>query len=90
IEAIGFCPEGEGGRFILAGNTRRDGKIPINTDGGLLCKGHPMGPTGISQVIEITKQLRGEAKERQVTNKHQVGLTHSSGAGMINMLVLKK
>ena len=90
LEALGFCPEGEGGRFILEGNTRVDGKLPINTDGGLLCKGHPMGPTGVSQVAEITKQLRGEAGPRQIPNNPKVGLTHSSGAGMINMLVLKK
>ncbi len=90
IESLGFCPEGEGGRFILAGNTRRDGKIPINTDGGLLCKGHPMGPTGVSQVCEVVKQLRGEAGERQIPRRPRVGLTHSSGAGMLNMLILKK
>ena len=90
VEALGFCPEGEGGRFILEGKTRIDGKIPINTDGGLLCKGHPMGPTGVAQVAEIVKQLRGEAGARQVQNNLRLGLTHSSGAGMINMLVLKK
>ena len=89
IEALGFCPEGEGGRWILEGKTRVDGEIPINTDGGLLCKGHPMGPTGVSQVAEVVKQLRGEASN-QVPNKPKVGLTHSSGAGMINMLVLKR
>jgi len=90
VEALGFCPEGEGGRFILEGKTRIDVKIPINTDCGLLCKGHPMGPTGVAQVAEIVKQLRGEAGARQVQNNLRLGLTHSSGAGMINMLVLKK
>ena len=90
IESLGFCPEGEGGRFILEGNTRIGGKIPINTDGGLLCKGHPMGPTGVSQVAEITKQLRGEAGQRQVPHSPIAGLTHNSGAGMLNMLILKK
>ena len=88
IEALGFCPEGEGGRWILEGKTRVDGEIPINTDGGLLCKGHPMGPTGVSQVAEVVKQLRGEASN-QIPIRPKVGLTHSSGAGMINMLVLK-
>ena len=90
VEALGFCQEGEGGRFILEGNTRIDGKIPINTDGGLLCKGHPMGPTGVSQIAEIMKQLRGEAGPRQVSGSPKVGLTHSSGAGMINMHLFKR
>ncbi len=49
-----------------------------------------MGPTGVSQVCEITKQLRGEAGARQIPKKPKVGMTHSSGAGMLNMLVLKK
>jgi acetyl-CoA acetyltransferase len=85
IEALGFCPEGEGGQWVLNGKTGITGGIPINTDGGLLCKGHPMGPTGVSQIAEIVKQLRGEAGARQVPNGPNVGLTHSSGAGMINM-----
>lgn len=84
-EALGLCPEGEGGQWVLEGKTAIDGRIPINTDGGLLCKGHPMGPTGVSQIAEITKQLRGEAGPRQVPNQPKVGLTVSSGAGMINM-----
>ena len=90
IEGLGFCPEGEGGRFILAGNTRVDGKIPVNTDGGLLCKGHPMGATGTSQIAETVKQLRGEAKERQVPNNPKIGLTHSSGGAMVNMHLFKR
>ena len=55
-------------------------RSPINTDGGLLCKGHPMGPTGVSQVAEVVKQLRGEASN-QIPIRPKVGLTHSSGAG---------
>lgn len=85
IEALGFCPEGEGGRWVLDGKTSIAGRIPINTDGGLLCKGHPMGPTGVAQIAEITKQLRGEAGSRQVPNDPKAGLTVSSGAGIINM-----
>jgi len=90
IEALGFCPEGEGGRWILDGKTSIAGEIPINTDGGLLCKGHPMGPTGVSQIAEVVKQLRGEAAARQVPAGPKVGLTHSSGAGMMNMHVFTR
>ena len=90
LEALSFCQEGEAARFVLEGNIGPDGKIPTNTDGGLLCKGHPMGATGVAQICEIVKQLREEAGPRQVPNHPKVGLTHSSGAGMINMLLLKK
>ena len=90
LEALGFCSEGEGGLFVLKGNLGPNGKIPTNTDGGLLCKGHPMGATGAAQVCEIVKQLRGEAGSRQIPNKPKIGLTHSSGAGMINIHLFKK
>ncbi len=90
IEGLGFCPRGEGGRWILEGKTAINGEIPINTDGGLLCKGHPMGPTGVSQIAEVVKQLRGEAGKRQVPNNPKIGLTLSSGAGMINAHVFSR
>jgi acetyl-CoA C-acetyltransferase len=54
------------------------GKIPVNVDGGLKSKGHPLGATGVSMAIEITKQLRGEAGERQVKDP-EIGLTHNVG-----------
>ena len=90
LEALGFCPEGEAAGFVLDGNLGPNGKIPTNTDGGLLCKGHPMGATGTAQIAEIVTQLRGEAGERQIPGNPKTGLTHSSGAGMINMLMFKK
>jgi len=90
LEALGLCKEGEAGRFVLEGNIGPNGKIPTNTDGGLLSKGHPMGATGTAQITEIVKQLRGEAGKRQVPNNPKVGLTHSSGAGLINMTILKR
>lgn len=89
IEALGFCPEGEGGRWFMEGRTHINGGIPVNTDGGLLCKGHPLGATGIGQIAEIVKQLRGEAGARQVPRTPKTGLTHNSGTGLINMFVLK-
>lgn len=90
IEALGFCPEGEGGRFVLEGNLGPEGRIPTNTDGGLLCKGHPMGATGVAQVVEIVKQLRGDAGGTQIARRPSVGVTQSSGAGLINMHLLKR
>ena len=65
-EEVGFFPRGEGHLAVRRGDTKVGGKIPINTSGGLKAKGHPLGATGVSQVIEIVKQLRGEAAGRQV------------------------
>lgn len=90
VEALGFCPAGEGGRFVAEGNIGPTGRVPTNTDGGLLCKGHPMGATGTAQITEIVKQLRGEAGDRQVANPPSVGLAQNSGAGLINIHVLKR
>jgi acetyl-CoA C-acetyltransferase len=78
IEDLGFAVKGKGPQWVLEGNTRIGGKIPINTSGGLKSKGHPIGATGISQMFEIVTQIRGEAGERQVKNA-AVGLTHNLG-----------
>ena len=64
-EMLGFCPIGEGGPFVGSGATDLGGEIPINTSGGLVSKGHPVGATGLSMVYELTVQLRGEAGPRQ-------------------------
>jgi acetyl-CoA C-acetyltransferase len=77
-EDLGFCEKGEGGRLIEAQETYVGGKIPINVDGGLKSKGHPLGATGVSMAIEITKQLRGDAGGRQVKNA-EIGLSHNVG-----------
>jgi len=61
VEELGFCEKGEGGPFVASGQTRIGGKIPTNTDGGLLSAGHPFGATGIRQGVEIMKQLQGRA-----------------------------
>jgi acetyl-CoA acetyltransferase len=60
-EELGLCPPGEGGRLIDEGITELGGKIPVNTSGGLLAKGHPVGATGVAQLYELFLQLRGEA-----------------------------
>lgn len=65
-EEVGFFKRGDGHLAVRRGDTKIGGKIPINTSGGLKAKGHPLGATGVSQVVEIVKQLRGEAEGRQV------------------------
>lgn len=77
-EDLGFVDLGEGGPATQAGETALDGRIPINASGGLKGKGHPVGATGVSQVVESAFQLRGTAGERQVRSP-QVGLTHNVG-----------
>jgi len=79
IEDLGFFPRGEGWKAEMEGKTARDGERPINTSGGLKSKGHPVGASGIGQVNEIWKQLRGIAGERQLPGSPRVGLTHNVG-----------
>lgn len=90
LESLGFCKEGEGGRYFLEGKTRIDGEIPVNTDGGLLSRGHPLGATGVAEIYEIVRQLRGEAGALQVPNNPKVGLTHNTGLSCLNLHVFKK
>ncbi len=66
IEALGLCPIGEGGAFSAAGATAIGGKVPVNPSGGLECRGHPLGATGLAQIHELADQLRGRAGLRQV------------------------
>ncbi|MCP4570631.1 MAG: acetyl-CoA acetyltransferase, partial [FCB group bacterium] len=77
-EDLGFCKKGEGGKFIEEKQSYLEGSTPVNIDGGLKAKGHPIGATGISMTVEIAKQLRGEAGERQVPGA-DIGLTHNVG-----------
>lgn len=80
-ESIGLCPKGEGGPFVDSGATRLGGRIPVNTSGGLLRKGHPIGATGIAQIVELTEQLQGRSGARQVENA-RVGLAHNGGGSI--------
>ena len=77
-EALGFAKPGEGPALIGAKETYKEGKIPVNVDGGLLSKGHPIGATGGSQVRTIVLQLRGEAGDMQVKDP-AIGLVHNVG-----------
>ncbi|MEM3333098.1 MAG: thiolase domain-containing protein, partial [Thermoplasmata archaeon] len=81
LEDLGFFKKGEAGKFLEEGYGNIDGKLPINPSGGLKAKGHPLGATGVGQVVEAALQLRNEAEKRQVKDP-KYALTHSmSGAG---------
>ncbi len=77
-EDLGFFARGEGGPAAVAGETALDGRIPVNPSGGLKGKGHPVGATGVSQIVESTFQLRGTAGDRQV-RAPEIALTHNVG-----------
>jgi acetyl-CoA C-acetyltransferase len=78
VEDLGFYEKGKGGMATIEGETALDGRLPINTSGGLKACGHPVGATGIKQAYEIALQLRGEAKGRQVDDV-EIGLAHNVG-----------
>ncbi len=82
-ELLGFCEPGEGDKLVEAGETSLGGRIPFNTDGGLIARGHPGGPTGLAMVHEITVQLRGEAGGARQVEDARVGLAHCVGGGSV-------
>ena len=79
IEDLGFFPKGTAARAVTEGATRRNGEIPINPSGGLKSKGHPIGATGVGQVVEVFEQFTGKAGERTIKNA-ETALTHNFGA----------
>jgi len=80
IEDLGFVEKGRGGVASLEGETALDGRIPVNTSGGLLAKGHPIGATGVAQCTELVWHLRGQAEARQVEGA-KIALQHNLGLG---------
>jgi acetyl-CoA C-acetyltransferase len=78
IEALGLVEKGRGGPATEKGETALGGRIPVNTSGGLKSKGHPVGATGVAQIVEVTEQLRGDSGERQVKGARR-GLTQNMG-----------
>lgn len=80
-EHLGFCGEGEGGPYAASGATTLGGARPVNPSGGLECRGHPIGATGLAQIAEIVTQLRGEAGDRQVEGA-RIGLTENGGGAI--------
>ena len=83
MEALGFCPEGEGGIFAESGATALTGKIPVNPSGGLISRGHPIGASGLAQAHELVTQLRGEAGKRQVKNP-RIAMAENGGGTLGN------
>lgn len=80
-EAMGFCPTGEGGPYAESGATTLGGEKPINTSGGLECRGHPIGASGLAQIYELGLQLRCEAGKRQVEGA-RIGLAENGGGNI--------
>lgn len=80
-EAMGFCLPGEGGPFAESGATKLGGGLPINTSGGLECRGHPIGASGLAQIHELTLQLRGGAGARQVAGA-RIALAENGGGSI--------
>ena len=90
-EDLGFCKKGEGKNLIRNGITSLNGKLPVNTSGGLKAKGHPISATGISQIYELVKQMRKQAGERQVDNIKYALAQNIGGAGStVTVHILKK
>jgi acetyl-CoA C-acetyltransferase len=95
IEDLGFVEKGKGGIASIEGETALDGRIPVNTSGGLLAKGHPIGATGIAQLTECWWQLRGQAGDRQVDMRNGFALQHNvggrgSGVSVVNILTTNR
>jgi len=80
LAECGFCEHGEQEKLVPSGATEIGGWLPVNTDGGCIANGEPIGASGLRQVYEVVTQLRGRAGERQVPNSPRVGFTHVYGA----------
>jgi acetyl-CoA acetyltransferase len=80
LAETGFCEHGEQAKWIASGETEIGGRLPVNTDGGCIANGEPIGASGLRQIHEIVTQLRGEAGARQVPDQPRLGFTHVYGA----------
>ncbi len=89
LEKLDFCKKGEAAHLLRQGVFAINGRLPVNTDGGLMSRGHPLGATALAQIIEIYRQIRGEAGPRQVP-KAKIGLAHSMGAGGNSAITILK
>ena len=78
-ECLGFTPEGTGGEFVELGKSTLDGDLPINTSGGLISRGHPIGATGLAQIHELVTQIRRKAGRRQVPKDVRIALAENGG-----------
>jgi acetyl-CoA C-acetyltransferase len=87
VEDLGFVGKGQGGPWSAEGCSALDGEKPVNTSGGLKAKGHPVGATGVGQICDLVLQLRGEAGERQVPGRHEIGLAQNLGGSGASCVV---
>ncbi len=87
-EALGLAAEGEGVKLIAEGSTEISGCIPVNTSGGLISMGHPLGPTGLGHIAEILWQMRRTAGPRQVAHNVNIAMAHMVGAGGVCIIHL--
>ena len=87
LEDLGFCEKGKGGKLYDDGQTYSDGDLPVNTDGGLKASGHPVGATGVKQIVELVKQLRGEAEKGRQVKGAEIGLAHNLGGSGATVVV---
>jgi len=88
MESLGIYSPGKAGEAVLKGETALDGSFPINTSGGLKSKGHPVGATGVAQIVEIYKQLTGQAENgRQLKSNPKIGLAQNMGGSGGSSLV---
>jgi benzoylsuccinyl-CoA thiolase BbsB subunit len=83
-ESLGLCEPGAAVALLESGKTSLGGSQVVNPSGGLLCRGHPVGATGIAQICEAVWQLRGQAQDRQVQGA-RVALTHCTGGGVAGL-----
>lgn len=88
IAENGFCEHGEQAHLLASGATEIDGRLPINTDGGCLANGEPVGASGLRQVVEVCTQLRGQAGRRQVPGSPRLGYTHVYGAPGVSAVTI--
>ena len=88
-EDLGFCKKGDGGNFIEEGQSNIGGKIPVNTRGGLLGTGHPLGATGIAQAVEIMQQFRSSVPKQRLVDNAEIGMAHNlSGAANVHSIMI--
>ena len=88
-EDLGFCKKGEGGSFIEDGQSNIGGKIPVNTRGGLLGTGHPLGATGIAQAVEIMQQFRSSVPRQRLVDNAEIAMAHNlSGAANVHSIMI--
>jgi acetyl-CoA C-acetyltransferase len=85
-EDVGIAKKGEGGKVIEEGITEIGGKFPVNTSGGLKARGHPIGATGVAQIVELALQLRGEAEKRQVDGAEKGLAVNIGGTGATSIV----